>query len=619
MRGLFFMHLISKVCSMYLVFLLFFIIGDFDNGRIGKRECIPCGFPFYTRNYYEGGITMKKRLLNLTLALVTVSTMALSACGGNTANPTPSTQTEQNEATTEAAPEAAPETPAEPAGPITWDSPNLSWKQDTSPVTLSCYIDFDWYSVDTWGLDEVSQEITRITGISLDVTKGSDLNQLGVLYASGDLPDLIFTTNQIQRFWDPDICAPWDELIPQYAPEWMDLIDPVEIINNTTPDGHFYTLKSHYNNEENWNDPRNLPSPGDGGLYFRGDILEAIGNPEINSIEDVKEVFKTVKNRSEELGIDIVYNPHPTWQNAFEEFFGIVRPPYVDGDHVHIYRSNPNWRDFLLFMNEMYRDGYLYKEYLAARPEDFFQLNRSGRVFCATYNTQLATETNKIFDEQGIDGYFTPNVTALTYNGQDLFQPVDGGIGWANLFIAADCEHLDRAIRYMEFLKSPEGDALTLWGIPEKHYNLNEDGLLVRTEYYNSKTAAETGVGPWYFQASGLAEGVGIHSGIANPDPVLAGYAQYGVDLMKFRKEHYVRNPALYFARPDTDSDEFMIEIKIADEWTKRVADIISASSAAEAETLYEEMMAYLNTIGLEQLEADLTARYFEALKRYEQ
>lgn len=547
---------------------------------------------------------MKKQAFYLILAILLTFTWSFAACSNGGQSSTSGSQAESGTAA------------AAPSGVASWDT--ASWKDDTSPITFTCYIDYDWYAVDTWGNDEVSQEITARTGVSLDVTKGSDLNQLGVLLASGDLSDIIFTANNVQRFEDPEVCAPWDELIPQYVPEMMELLDPIEIVNNTKADGHFYTLKTHYNNEEAWNDPRNLPSPGDPGLYFRGDILEAIGNPEIKSIEQLKEVFATVKDRSSELGIDVIYNPHPSWQNALEEFFGITRTPYVEGEQVHSWRSNPNWKEFLLFMNELYRDGYLYKEYLSSRPEDFFQRNRSGKTFAVTYNSGVASETNKIFDEQGIDGYFVPNTEALTVNGETRFQPVDGSVGWSSCFLAADSDKLERLIKYMEFLKSPEGDQLTQWGIEGKHYTLNEDNLLVRTDYYNSKTGAETGVGPWYFQASGLCEGVAVYSGIANPDPVMAGYAKTSVDLLSWRKQYYKRDPVLYFARPDTDTDEFMIEVKLADEWSKRNADIILADSAEAAATLYDEMMAYMESAGLGQLEEAITARYFDALKRYE-
>ena len=47
------------------------------------------------------------------------------------------------------------------------DFSNLAFNDDTSPIEFSLYLDYDWYSVDTWGKDEVSQYITETTGAFL--------------------------------------------------------------------------------------------------------------------------------------------------------------------------------------------------------------------------------------------------------------------------------------------------------------------------------------------------------------------------------------------------------------------------------------------------------------------
>ncbi|MFR1758742.1 MAG: hypothetical protein ACLSX2_03520, partial [Christensenellaceae bacterium] len=191
----------------------------------------------------------------------------------------------------------------------------------------------------------------------------------------------------------------------------------------------------------------------------------------------------------------------------------------------------------------------------------------------------------------------------------------------ASTFLSASCENLDRAILFMEFLKSPQGDELTQWGIEGKHYTLNEDGLIVRTEEYNNYTADElkqTGIGPWYLQASGLGEGVSVHSTILSTDPEKAIDAQDEVDMLKMRKTHYDRQPVMYFAKTDLDSDELAIQTKLADEWNKRTAQMIAAGSEAEVEQLWNEMQDYMKANGIEKVEAMMTANYKEALARYQ-
>ena len=78
---------------------------------------------------------------------------------------------------------------------------------------MEMYIDFTWYGADTWGEDDISKKITEITGVTLDVTKSSDDNQLQVYLAAGELPELIFTTANVNSYFDTDVAYAWDELM----------------------------------------------------------------------------------------------------------------------------------------------------------------------------------------------------------------------------------------------------------------------------------------------------------------------------------------------------------------------------------------------------------------------
>lgn len=494
---------------------------------------------------------------------------------------------------------------------LTWENADLSWRKDTSPVTFTTYIDYDWYPLDTWGNDDVSKEITKRTGVSLEVTKASDRTQLQVLLAADELPEIVFTDYLTQRFENSDISYPWDELIEEYCPEFMRLIDPVEIINNTIEDGHFYTLKSHYNNDTDWEDPRNLPSPGDPGLYIREDIMEELGNPKLDSVEDLLDVFKMVKENYPDM---IVYIPHPTWTNPIMEFMGLTKGFYVTDDgNVKLGISNPEFEEFYLFFNKLYREGYVSQEAFTYKPEQFFQIVRSGNVFAASYNAGLADETNKIYDDNNIKGKFVPITKVLTYKGEERLQPVYASIGWSSTFITRKNKNPDRAIRYMEFLKSPEGDQLTQWGIEGKHYTLTEEGLIKRPEGFSELTVQDHGIGPWYFMASGLGEGVAVSSAkISNLE-----YSS-SVDLLRFRKQYYKRDPALYFARPLAETEEFNINVKINDLITNTEVSIITAPSEEEASARYRKMIEDAKTIGLEKLEEYATKAYKEARARYD-
>lgn len=504
------------------------------------------------------------------------------------------------------------------------DFSNLAFNDDTSPIEFSLYLDYDWYVVDTWGKDEVSQYITETTGVSFDAYKSSDRSELGVLLAADDLPDVIFTDNLVQRFEDSDICYPWDELIEQYDPNFYTNahVGELEILNNTAADGHIYTFKTHFHY---WKDPLDYPSYGDAGLYVREDVLKQLGmtTADIDSVEKLIEVFDMVNEKKAELGIDVIYNPHPTWNNAISMYMGCKSGTWIDNDgNAHTKWSDPVQKDYLLLMNKLYTKGYLYKDAYAVNPENFFTLNRSGTVFSASYNTGLASETNKIFFENGMPEKEFNSIKGITYGGEHKRVTYDNGIGWSSCFISQSCDNPERAIKIMEFFKSPQGDALTQWGIEGVHYTRDEEGHVINTQYYYDKAAEDSsalGIGPWYLQGSGLGEGTKIASMMSqtNATEQQLAWSKPQYDLLSYLKTTYKSVPYWYFARVSSDTDEYTIQTKLDSYWKNTTTSIIMAESAEAAEVLYDEMMQYMNDNGLGDLEAAMTANYQAQLPLY--
>ncbi len=239
---------------------------------------------------------MKKRLLAGLLVLCMVLALGLTACSGGTNAPdhhdTPAAEDDAT-ATTTAAAEGSDETTtaaeggeattaAETEAPATWE--NLSWEKDTSPVTFSAYIDWDWWA-GTPGGGRGLQRGHPLTGVYLEVTKGSDLQVLSVQLAAQELSDIVFTGNLPQRFQDPDVCYRWDELIQEHCPEFWDLVDPLEKVNNQAADGHVYTFITHYNDERAYADENSIGNFGNFTFAYRADIMEKLNLPMFTSVE----------------------------------------------------------------------------------------------------------------------------------------------------------------------------------------------------------------------------------------------------------------------------------------------------------------------------------------------
>ena len=591
---------------------------------------------------------MKKRLLAGLLVLCMVLALGLTACSGGTNATTTTTAAADDDATTTTtaaegdgetttAAEGDATTAAEGAAPATWE--NLSWEKDTSPVTFSAFIDYDWYVVDTWGNDEVSKEITRLTGVSLDVTKSADRQVLSVQLAAQELSDIVFTDNLPQRFEDPDVCYRWDELAEEYCPEFFDLVDPLEVINNTAADGHVYTFKTHYKDEADYADENAIGNFTNAAIAYRADITNKLGiTTPFTTVEGLEEAFYTVKENADDLGISIVFNMHPSWAEILSYWMGCPQNNAVwdeESKSIKLRFRDEKWLEYYKLLNKWYRDGILAPDYLGVRPEDFFSRNESQQVFAWSYNWGIPGDTNQKWRDNGIGGKIEDLskpvadliVGGLTYKGVDGLQEVsyDYGTGWSSCFISSNCENPGRAICYMEFLKSPQGDQLTQFGIEGVHYTL-VDGVPKQTEEFLARPDEEreqtyTGIGPWYFQGSDRSEGLNATAQVVNAVDEWSKYeAEQRLADRKIKKAacYNDKNPAMSFARVESDDDEMAMYTKITDEWTKAIAAMVTAESEAACEQAWNDFQAYMTANGLEAVEAKMTERYVENLKRYQ-
>lgn len=141
-------------------------------------------------------------------------------------------------------------------------------------VELNLFVNMSWWPLKNWS-GKIPEEITKKTGVKLNIQVAADDKQLPLLIASGDLPDLVYTATDLTRMANSDVSYPLGDLITKYAPDFQ--ISQERIGVNTMPDGNYYTIKNGYSTEQEWKDnPKALP--GGSGLAIRQDILDPSSN-----------------------------------------------------------------------------------------------------------------------------------------------------------------------------------------------------------------------------------------------------------------------------------------------------------------------------------------------------
>ena len=387
----------------------------------------------------------------------------------------------------------------------TWDSENLAWKTNKDPITFSVFHNMTWAPMDVWGEDHVSQQVTADTGISFEVTKQSDSSQLATYVATGELPDAVFVFGaaNIDLMEDYDVCYAWDELIAEYAPEFMDLIDPTDIQMATKEDGHFYTLYTHMRNQQYWDDPTQGVSYGEGTISFRQDILDALGNPTIESTEDFYNVLKQVKEKYP----DMIPYLQPNANGAYlAHCFGIdydsnngYGTVNENGELIWVYADQEPLNDYVAFANKLVREGLMSQEALIYTQEETKAAIMAGNVFCYAGQCYDVDQWNEaLAGVEGNTAYYTAIRKPLTVDGEIKMSQTYGQAGFAGFYITRNCEDPARLIALMEYMRSPYGDKLTQWGVEGLDYEL-VNGYPMQFDTYSWK---ERGDNVWYFQAT---------------------------------------------------------------------------------------------------------------------
>ncbi len=549
-----------------------------------------------------------------------------------------------------------------------------SWQKKTDPVTLT--IAATNVSLDPnaqrpmWAEDEVSRRIADLTGVKLEILAGSEASamqgMIRVMEAAQESPDLIFVhaDDDILQLSDPSYSQPLDELAAQYCPDFWESLDPLEILNNQQADGHVYTLRRGYMTQEAYDDPDiGLQPPRT--LTLRKDLLEKLGRDMPQSVEELEELLRLVKDRQQSLGVSyplrqctVTDSPIAEWMGVqryltWDEEAGLVRTPLRDS----------NWLAYFQLMNRWYREGLLilpgmeicwrsdydlpwaYGSDETISASKYYEQSMGIEFATATgrvsVNESLYPMRKKISAEAAPFAYCMVE-EALSYEGEVRLQAADQRAYWdeqhsvfgyarGGLFITSGCVQAERAILFMQFLKGRQGAKLVKWGVEGIHYELDTQGNLTYLPEYRNDEAfineythalKEHGVDYWNWMDNSWVEGRLDASPVSyytNGDALALHQMRIraGQNYKTYAAKH--KNPVFHFAEPVAGTDAYTAYIHLQDEWHHGVWELVHAPSEAAVAEGWERLMSDMATAGLDNLEAEMTVRFKDALTRYQQ
>jgi len=599
---------------------------------------------------------MKKRLFSFILAIML---LALPGCRGTSAANDSPTQT------TYPKPEQVVE----------------SWRSKTEPVTLTfSSAGQNLIGGINWREDPISRMISDMTGVNLVIQHGREETPLeprtydengnrvrkgistflDVLLASGEFSDLVYLWDEhdVSRMADADMAAPLDELAAQYCPDFWYSLDELEILNNTEEDGHVYTLRNGYLSQGYYEDER-FPIINDyHTISMRRDIMKALDLTPPTSFEELEAMLYKVKayGGSHYITIPLYSNyvhltPIPNWMGIPSLFDWRVTESTLQWDEeaqrVITPMSDVAWYEYLMKMNQWYRDGILYlpeTNPLDPKTDTWETSNQPLNTFATvTYNRyslyglhyQLNANANDHSDREFPHYVITE---PLTWQGEMKMATSDHnryprGAG-DGLFISKTCHNKERAILFYQFLRSEDGARLTHWGIEGTHYTRDENGYVTMKEGFTADkrdlnmrglndltTASAPYIGYWTMVANPMVTGIYAASpnGVFTNKDVLAArriLIEAGCNHKKYSAQNRIL--PLSFAEPKEGEPGYDQYLALKDVWYVGIWEIAKAPTVEMAEERWYRMQEDLRLAGLTETEQTLTLRFIDALKRYQ-
>ncbi|OPJ63987.1 extracellular solute-binding protein [Clostridium oryzae] len=471
--------------------------------------------------------------------------------------------------------------------------------------------------------DDVAKEITKQTGVKVEIQQptGDPLEKLNLMLASGDYPDMVLMdrgNSIVNKYISAGALIPLDDLISKYGSDVKQMYgDTLKKIRYK--DGKNYYLSNWYGK-----DPDVV-----NGFVMRQDILKKLAGDKatngqyftqdefVKLLKDFKAKYPKINGKTT-LPITLYAEDQNGVIGTFKGMFGLKSYYNVNGELKYDIRD-PKYLEMLKFMNSLYTQGLLDKEWVVNKKQLWLEKLSNGYTFSTPTAYWNVSDANvALAKDSGNDAQmYAYKVVA---NGVDPSKTTYSGrssLGWDAIGITKNCKNPDAAMKFMNFLTSEKGQYLMMWGVEGKTWNMVDgkhkptDKIL--TDFTNNfnATAKKTGVRHWtWFIKNGLGSD-------GTPYDMATKYKKDKAQVVanKNLTNTYWDTSEYDNLIPASGTPEALIYQKVTDIFNKAFPKIVDAPSQAKAVALYNKMISDMDSAGLAKVEKVINTNYKERIK----
>ena len=529
-----------------------------------------------------------KRLLEKSLVILAAAAFALTGCAGATDTDKGSEKTENN---------------------------SVVSKGDD--VTLDWYINFSWFNT-KWGDNAVSKEITDKTGVNINFISplGNEEEKLNSLIASGSLPDLItlgWWEPQVNEMIQGDMVYALNELADEYDPYFYEVTDPQAISWYTQADGNVYGYPCSSVTPDDVTSNDNIGS--NQTFLVRKDIYEAIGSPDMTTIEG----FETAVKKASEMFPEIDGKPLiPVGAHIFDDTGNVsfdlylqnfLAVPYEKDGELYDRDTDPEYIEWLKMFRRLGEQGYLSTDLFIDQRVQMEEKIAEGRYFCMLYQYTDMSAQQKALYSKDPDSIYIAVDGPKNRNRDDHVLPTNTVSGWTITMVSKNCKHPDRAIEFIDYMLSEEGQKTVYLGIEGVTYDVVDGKEVVKPEVqhlldtdrgqYDALYGADDAY--WMFQDNVMQ--LKWKQETTGP-----------TDQLEKWTYPYATYTGVYDIILPADTEDAYTNARIEKLWSETLQNLLLSRSEEEFDEILDKFIADRNAMGFKQLQ-EKRYKYVESAK----
>lgn len=490
----------------------------------------------------------------------------------------------------------------------TQSSETIGWKKyaaEQNPVTLNWYINYSWFPMD-WGKNMVSKQITKDTGVNINFVTpaGNQEETINALVASDSLPDIVTL-----GWWEPQIndmiknkmVYALNELADQYDPYFYEVTDPTVVNWYSDENGDIYGYPNSAYTPEAVETHSNIGS--NQTFLVRKDIYEAIGSPDMTT----QEGFEAAVKKAVEMFPEVDGKPLiPIGSHIFEEngcnsfdnfLMNFLAVPYEKDGKLYDRHTDPEYLSWLKFFRKLGEEGYLSSDIFVDQRTQMNEKVAEGRYFCMLYQrTDIADQESTLY-EKNPDSIYIAVDGPKNSKGDDYVLPTNAINGWTLTLISKNCKHPDRAIAFLDYMMSEEGQKMISLGVEGEMYDWVDGKAVLKDEVKKLLTTDRKK----YDEVYGADDAYWmLQNNVMQLDWMPE--KQYPLNQMEEWTYPYTRYLGEYEVTKQDDSEMSRINSRIDKLWGKTLPRLLLAKSDEEFDQLFETFVEEREILGYSQL-----------------